>query len=440
MEGTKGTDQGLGETLAALQTLVTRTGDAAGLVALSRAEALDVVAAAARLAGFAEAVSLGATAALARDADAWAREASAAGAQVTAEVAHSSTAAELAVVTPMGLRTAEQRLDLAAHLCAHLPRTWAALVAGELDPVGARRIGEGTFGMDPELLGALEERVLSRAVRRTPSQTARAVRRARLTLEPGSADQRRSDRRRCGVTVHDHCDGSGLADLVVTGPVTAITAAAARVDAMARASLAAEPDESGGALGLGEARMRAALDVLVGDPDAVTAAGGVVVHLNVVAPAGTVLGATDEPGDLAGFGPVPAVVVRALAGDARWRRWNTSDDGVVQGAGRSTYRPPAALAHAVKARDGTCRFPGCVREAEACDLDHTVPYPAGPTDADNLACLCRRHHRMKHHGGWGMSQEADGVVTWTSPTGRTVVTEPVRHTATRQPVDHEEAA
>jgi hypothetical protein len=39
----------------------------------------------------------------------------------------------------------------------------------------------------------------------------------------------------------------------------------------------------------------------------------------------------------------------------------------------------------------TCRFPGCDKPAEVCDLDHTVPFPTGPTHASNLKLLCRYH-------------------------------------------------
>ena len=52
-------------------------------------------------------------------------------------------------------------------------------------------------------------------------------------------------------------------------------------------------------------------------------------------------------------------------------------------------------------RDGTCRHPGCAVPAEACDVDHIVPFnhsePAsgGLTIEKNLMCLCRRHHRYK---------------------------------------------
>ena len=40
------------------------------------------------------------------------------------------------------------------------------------------------------------------------------------------------------------------------------------------------------------------------------------------------------------------------------------------------YRPSTALDEFVRIRDLTCRFPGCDRPAEYCDLDHTMPWPA----------------------------------------------------------------
>ena len=55
------------------------------------------------------------------------------------------------------------------------------------------------------------------------------------------------------------------------------------------------------------------------------------------------------------------------------------------------YTPSRSLADFVRCRDLTCRFPGCDRPATHCDLDHTVPYPVGPTHASNLKCLCRFH-------------------------------------------------
>ncbi|GAA1901083.1 HNH endonuclease signature motif containing protein [Lapillicoccus jejuensis] len=90
----------------------------------------------------------------------------------------------------------------------------------------------------------------------------------------------------------------------------------------------------------------------------------------------------------------------------------------------TTYRPAAAVARAVRARDGHCRFPGCSVPAARTQLDHVVPFPTGPTTVDNLACLCVTHHRFKTHTPWTYVLTTDGICTWTSPLGRTYATEP----------------
>ncbi|ULN50996.2 HNH endonuclease [Mycolicibacterium goodii] len=92
------------------------------------------------------------------------------------------------------------------------------------------------------------------------------------------------------------------------------------------------------------------------------------------------------------------------------------------------YTPSRALADYVRCRDLICRFPGCDKPADRCDIDHTVPYPAGPTHASNLKCLCRFHHLLKTFwigpGGWSDRQHPDGTVVWTSPSGQQYTTVP----------------
>ncbi len=91
----------------------------------------------------------------------------------------------------------------------------------------------------------------------------------------------------------------------------------------------------------------------------------------------------------------------------------------------SGYRPSAALAEFVRFRDLTCRFPGCDVPAEACDIDHTVPFPLGPTHPSNLKLRCRYHHLLKtFYSQWRDRQEPDGTVVWTSPTEHEYVTKP----------------
>lgn len=83
------------------------------------------------------------------------------------------------------------------------------------------------------------------------------------------------------------------------------------------------------------------------------------------------------------------------------------------------YRIPAALRRHVQARDRTCTFPGCHVPAARCDLDHRDVWPSGPTDPENLDCLCRHHHRLKQQGWQRHRPEADGSIRWTSPRGHT---------------------
>jgi hypothetical protein len=84
-----------------------------------------------------------------------------------------------------------------------------------------------------------------------------------------------------------------------------------------------------------------------------------------------------------------------------------------------SYTPTAAVDRFVRLRDRTCQFPGCNQPAEFADLDHRTAFAeGGRTTTHNLHCLCRHHHRLKHQGGWSITPNPDGTVTWTSPTGR----------------------
>jgi hypothetical protein len=93
------------------------------------------------------------------------------------------------------------------------------------------------------------------------------------------------------------------------------------------------------------------------------------------------------------------------------------------GAG-NRYTPSRALKHLVRARSATCTAPGCQAQAIYADLDHTVPYPDGPTCQCNLGPKCRTHHRCKQAPGWLVEQPEPGVFRWTLPSGRTRTTRP----------------
>ena len=85
------------------------------------------------------------------------------------------------------------------------------------------------------------------------------------------------------------------------------------------------------------------------------------------------------------------------------------------------------LFRSVRARTTTCDAPGCRNPAASTDLDHTIPWPTGPTEQCNLAPRCRTHHRAKQAPDWKVEQLAPGVTRWTMPSGRTHVTTPTRY-------------
>ena len=91
------------------------------------------------------------------------------------------------------------------------------------------------------------------------------------------------------------------------------------------------------------------------------------------------------------------------------------------------YAPSRRLSHLIRARNATCDAPGCQAQAVYADLDHTRPWPAGPTDQCNLAPRCRRHHRAKQAPDWKVEQAGPGVTRWILPSGRTHVTTPTRY-------------
>jgi hypothetical protein len=144
--------------------------------------------------------------------------------------------------------------------------------------------------------------------------------------------------------------------------------------------------------------------------------------VNVCIALSTLLCLDQQPGELDGYGPIPASMARdiALRPGARWRRLITDDHGRLLDYGRRSYEPPAELADHIRAHDQTCRFPPCNRPARHCDLDHVIAWADGGVTSDaNMQALCERNHVMKHEAGWQVARLPDGTTHWISPTGHT---------------------
>ena len=78
----------------------------------------------------------------------------------------------------------------------------------------------------------------------------------------------------------------------------------------------------------------------------------------------------------------------------------------------------AALRRHIQLRDRSCVFMGCRCPARGADLDHTLDHARhGATNDANQGPACRHDHRLKHVGGWRLSQPEPGYFFWVSPSG-----------------------
>lgn len=400
-----------------------------------------------------------------------------AGARATVDPAR-ITALEVAARLARSSREGDALVARAGYLTAVLPDTFAAWSAGVIDTEKADLIGRKLGRLDDGLARRVEAAVLGEAPAVTVDTLRRLIARAIQRLDPKNAEQRhRRAHRDRFVRITPVDDGMAWIEAYVSA------ADAAAVKAVLDAGAAAlkkhdqrnpgradhpgpGPDGSGTAGGTstgafagaedtrgdggGEGRSMAnrRADVLTSLAWAALAAGRIggctlcraglklqdahqrPVTVNLTMPATGLLGLTDEPAELAGYGPIPAAVARELAGNALWRRILTDPaSGTVLDVGRTRYRPPADLAEHILLRDGTCIWPGCDRPATGpgIDIDHLRAWVDGGLTADhNLGPFCERHHTEKHETDWQVSQPQPGRFEFTSPTGHTYTREPVR--------------
>jgi hypothetical protein len=94
----------------------------------------------------------------------------------------------------------------------------------------------------------------------------------------------------------------------------------------------------------------------------------------------------------------------------------------------SGHDPGVKLKHLSQVRHATCTSPVCRRPAAQCDHEHNIPYEAGGRSClCNTGPKCRHDHRLKQHPKWKVDQLPDGTFRWTTPSGRTYITEPTRY-------------
>jgi hypothetical protein len=350
-----------------------------------------------------------------------------------------SMAAQVAAATRISDLTAAGRMSTAAALVEQFPATLSALSDGVIDRSHADVIVTAGMNLPDQVRPVYEAAAVDVAVRETAGRLRPIVRVLAQRLHPVPLDDRHAEaatRRR--VSVRDLDDA--MAEVYALLPAVHAHAILDRLTAYAKHSSAAADDAEAGAAGADGGRAGAVVDVrslderradvfcdllLTGhatahDSDSsIPGTDAIRAHVQITIPVLTLLGRSDDPAVLTGHGPIDPGTARTLAGAASgWDRVLTHPvtDSVLA---VDRYTPTEQMKRTLRVRDEHCRFPGCRQPARSCDIDHTIPATdGGPTSVGNLGHLCRRHHVLKHHSAWALTQHPNGVLEWTSPTGR----------------------
>ena len=145
----------------------------------------------------------------------------------------------------------------------------------------------------------------------------------------------------------------------------------------------------------------------------------VVVQVQRDALAGT----TDEPALLEDGTAISAETARRLSCDCAVVQVETDASGDLLDVGRRTRSIPSAIRRALRLRDKTCRFPGCMQDLSL-DAHHIQHWArGGATRLSNLVRLCGVHHWYVHEGGGSMRVE-NGALRFIDPRGRPIENAP----------------
>ena len=113
-------------------------------------------------------------------------------------------------------------------------------------------------------------------------------------------------------------------------------------------------------------------------------------------------------------------VAKQLACDASRRTVIENERGEVLNIGRRSRIVPWHIAHALRIRDGGCRFPGCNRHrwTDAHHIHHWAD--GGETSLENLVTLCRYHHRELHRGEYRIERGVGGELIFVDAQQRAI--------------------
>ena len=334
---------------------------------------------------------------------------------------------DVATALRLSPTSAQSRIDVARVLVGHLPNTISALSTGEISVAHATVIARETAtairnGLSEESILRVEQTALAHAEFHTPGQVASKVKTTIAKLAPEEFEEV-ADRARDARRVSCYPEADGMATVIAILPAEDAQTVMKSIEAF----ILKRNSEDAPEWSILSADMKRADALTYIASQALSSLADEVqphrrpITISVAIDLATLMGLAENPGQLAGYGAIPASVARRLAADGNWQRFvSDPTTGNLLDFGREKYTPPQELIDYLLARDRVCRFPGCRRTGQSSDIDHAQSWETGgETNPANLGLLCRRHHRMKTHGGWSLESNPDGSCLWKSPQGKT---------------------
>ena len=334
---------------------------------------------------------------------------------------------DVATALRLSPTSAQSRIDVARVLVGHLPNTISALSTGEISVAHATVIARETAtairnGLSEESIFRVEQTALAHAEFHTPGQVASKVKTTIAKLAPEEFEEV-ADRARDARRVSCYPEADGMATVIAILPAEDAQTVMKSIEAF----ILKRNSEDAPEWSILSADMKRADALTYIASQALSSLADEVqphrrpITISVAIDLPTLMGLAENPGQLAGYGAIPASVARRLAADGNWQRFISDPrTGNLLDFGREKYTPPQELIDYLLARDRICRFPGCRRTGQSSDIDHAQSWETGgETNPANLGLLCRRHHRMKTHGGWSLESNPDGSCLWKSPQGKT---------------------
>ena len=329
---------------------------------------------------------------------------------------------EIAFTLICSQNAARSQLELARFLHDTTPDVFAALCAGDIDAYRAWIFYEILHTAQVPIAAHVATAILPHAAALTPSELKQKLRRALLKADPAGATTRTRRTLADRYIAATHSEDGTASLYGVYLPAARVAAAIERIDAYARAARNAGDERT-----LAQLRADTFLDLLEGVTPTVAP-----IHrrgvIEITVPYDTATGASDEPGDITGHGPVDANTIRdlltdlAARDDTDWRASCRDTDGTL--IGYQTIR---------RTNRGTSGKPGARRSPHP-DPDSGGRVGQGPGTVAKHGTLTPRSRGLDSYGAKSALKATVRVQTKRSSTTRPIIArDHVRRARRRQP-------